>query len=125
MVIAVEKDIQIPVKNEADKARERIKKFEELLKEFQQALRKEIFYSYQSGVSFSLDRISLMQEKIEDLEDQCKEYLYFAQMFEFPKEMEGSFKLLEAVKQELAAVFSLWKYIERCQHIFDGYLEIA
>ena len=53
----VEKDISGPVKNETDKTKEKIKKFEEQLKEYLMGLKKEPFYVYKTGIEDSLRRI--------------------------------------------------------------------
>ena len=53
----VDKDISIPVKNETDKTKDKIKKFEESLKEYFMGLKKEVFYVYKTGIEDSFKRI--------------------------------------------------------------------
>lgn len=54
----VEKDISGPVKQETDRTKEKIKRFEELLKEYLMGLKKENFYIYKTGLEDSSKRIS-------------------------------------------------------------------
>jgi len=54
----VEKEISGPKTIEAAKTKERIKKFEEHLKEVQVGLKKESFYYYDTGVEGSFARIT-------------------------------------------------------------------
>lgn len=53
----VEKDISGPVKQETDKTKDKIKRFEEVLKEYLIGLKKENFYIYRTGIDDSTKRI--------------------------------------------------------------------
>lgn len=57
MSVMVEKDISGPVKQEGDKAKENLMKFDERLKDFYLKMRKEEFYQYQTGGARSQQKI--------------------------------------------------------------------
>jgi hypothetical protein len=62
----VEKEINGPKTVEAGKTKDRIKKFEEHLKEVQTGLKRESFYFYDTGVEGSFARITEFKKIIEN-----------------------------------------------------------
>jgi len=68
----VEKDIQQPKKNESDRTREKIKKFEEMMKEYFNVLKKEAFYTYATGVEPAQENLAVVKEKVNDFEKQLE-----------------------------------------------------
>lgn len=91
----VEKDISGPVKNETDKTKEKIKKFEEQLKEYLMGLKKEPFYVYKTGIEDSLRRIQEVKNQISVFQETLIDYEYYSRMFDFPDDVVGSQKNLE------------------------------
>lgn len=83
----VDKDISGPVKQETDKTKDKIKKFEEILKEYLIGLKKENFYIYKTGIDDSTKRISEVNKQIEEFEQKLKDYEYYSRMFNFPEEV--------------------------------------
>jgi len=110
----VDKDISIPVKNETDKTKDKIKKFEESLKEYFMGLKKESFYIYKTGIEDSFKRINEVNKSIEEFETKLKDYEYYAKMFNFPDEVIGCSKNLDMIKSEILAVSNLWNHIRKC-----------
>jgi len=79
MAQAVKKDIQNPVKAESDKTKDNIKKFEEItLKEYANGLKKESFFQYKTGIQESFKRIGEVKQKVDEFEEQSKQYEDFA-----------------------------------------------
>nr|SYZ35238.1 PtDNAH9b [Paramecium tetraurelia] len=117
----VEKDISGPVKQEADKTKEKIKKFEEQLKEYLQGLKKETFYQYKTGIKDSQERFTEVQAQIDKFTKTLQNYEYYSKMFNFPDEVVGCQKNLDAIKQEVAAVQLLWEHIKKCEQKFSDY----
>lgn len=85
----VEKDISGPVKSETDKTKDKIKRFEESLKEYLMGLKKEVFYVYKTGIEDSTKRIGEVNKQIEDFDGRLKDYDYYSKMFDFPDEVQG------------------------------------
>lgn len=73
----VEKEISGPKTIEAVKTKERIKKFEEHLKEVQVGLKKESFYYYDTGVVASFERIAEFKKIIEAEKKTLNEFIYY------------------------------------------------
>lgn len=79
----VEKEINGPKTIEAGKTKERIKKFEDHLKEIQVNLKKESFYFYDTGVEKSFERIAEFKKIMLKEKEQLAEYVYYEEMFKF------------------------------------------
>jgi hypothetical protein len=60
MAVTVEKDISVQVKNESDKAKDNLAKFEENLKEVFTGMKKKPFYTYATGVEASEEELKLV-----------------------------------------------------------------
>ena len=73
----VEKEINGPKTVEAAKTKERIKKFEEHLKEVQTGLKRESFYYYDTGVEGSFQRITEFKKIIEGEKKGLNEFIYY------------------------------------------------
>ena len=122
MAQAVKKDIQNPVKAESDKTKDNIKKFEEItLKEYANGLKKESFFQYKTGIQESFKRIGEVKQKVDEFEEQSKQYEDFAQMFEFPDAVIGSKKLMEQIRIDVNSVEKLWQRIEISEKVMDEF----
>jgi len=55
MAVTVEKDIAVPVKAEADKSKENLGKFEEIIKEYSLKMKKKDCYQYKTGAAASME----------------------------------------------------------------------
>lgn len=85
MSTRVEKEITGPKTAEAGRTKEKIKKFEEQLKEEQTKLKKESFYYYETGVEGSFEKIVETKEKFAKLRETLKQFQYYEEMFKFPE----------------------------------------
>ena len=91
----VEKEINGPKTVEAGKTKERIKKFEEHLKEVQTGLKRQSFYYYDTGVEGSFQRITEFKKIIESEKKTLSEFIYYEEMFKFPEsETNGCTKII-------------------------------
>ena len=121
MAATVEKDIALPVKNESDKAKENLSKFEEMLKEYFSNMKKETFYMYKTGIEAAFSRLDSVNTVIGGFEEQLKNFDYFSRMFNFPDAVAQSQKNLDQIKSEANAVKNLWSQIKKCDHLFIQY----
>lgn len=121
----VEKEINGPKTVEAAKTKDRIKKFEEHLKEVQTGLKRESFYFYDTGVEGSFARITEFKKIIENEKKTLGEFVYYEEMFKFPEsETTGCQKIIETIEVEVGWMEKLWQHIKKCQDRFDDYLKL-
>lgn len=125
MAARVDKEITGSKGTEGAKTKEKIKKLEENLKEYQINLKKENFYQYNTGVDGAKDRIKEVNEEISKFENILKDYFYYQKMFELKEgESEGCAKLLDQIKNEVKTMDRLWEHTRVCQEKFNEYLEL-
>lgn len=79
----VQKEINGPKTIQAGKTKERIKKFEDHLKEIQVNLKKQSFYFYDTGVEKSFERIAEFKKIMLKEKEMLAEYVYYEEMFKF------------------------------------------
>jgi len=121
----VEKEITVPKSNEAVKTKERIKKFEDSMKEAQMGLKKESFYYYDTGVEASFERIDEVKEKIKTYKETLQKFIYYEEMFKFTEsETNGSAKIIDTIETEVNWMYKLWEHIKKCQDRFDEYMQL-
>ena len=119
----VEKEIAGPLKNEGEKCKEQLVKFEEELKQYDQGIRKESFYIYKTGIDGAFKRLDEVKVQIEDFDKKVENFVYYTEMFGFPERIEQVNKNLDKVKTEVNAVRNLWAQIKKSEAKFNEYLE--
>ena len=119
---SVEKEIANNLKNEGEKCKEKLVKFEEELKQYDQGVRKESFYIYKTGVDGAFKRLDEVKVQIGDFDRKVENFVYFTDMFGFPERMEQVNKNLDKVKVEVGAVRNLWGLIKKNEAKFSEYL---
>lgn len=112
----VEKQISGPKTVEASRTKDKIKKFEETLKEFQNNLKKDSIYYYDTGPEASFASIEKINKNIEAHKETLNQFRYYEDMFKFQeRESLGCQKILETVETEVGWMKKLWEHINKCQ----------
>lgn len=121
----VDKEITGPKTVEAGRTKEKIKKFEDQLKEYQQSLKKESIYFYDTGPKASFEKIEEIFKKIGELKATLKQFQYYEDMFKFPeRETNGCTKIIDIIETEVGWMKKLWEHIEKCQIQFEDFLKL-
>lgn len=79
----VEKQISGPKTIEASRTKEKIKKYEEVLKEFQNNLKKNAIYYYDTGPEVSFEEIKKIYDDINKHRENLDQFKYYEDMFKF------------------------------------------
>lgn len=121
----VDKEITGPKTVEAGRTKEKIKKFEEQLKEYQHNLKKESIYFYDTGPEASFQKIEEIYKKINELKETLKKFQYYEDMFKFPEsESTGCEKIIDNIETEVGWMKKLWEHILKCQDQFEDFLKL-
>lgn len=95
----IQKQITGPKTIEAGRTKEKIKKFEDQLKQFQNNLKKESIYFYETGPVNSFKKIDEINVNVANLKSTLQKFQYYEDMFKFAeRDSVGCQKIIETVE---------------------------
>lgn len=109
-VIAKKKEIEPMQQKESDLYRKKITEFEEELKEYQSGLRKNEYYFYNSGLELAMKRLADVSSDLDARDKRMDELRHIAENFMYPEELRNSKKVMEAMREDVANMRSLWDF---------------
>jgi len=109
-IIAKQKEIQPTEQKESDLYRKKITEFEAELKTYQSGLRKEAYYFYKSGLELATKRLNDVTADLDKLQSRTDDLSYIATNFNYADALSGSKKIMQAMREDVASVRSLWEF---------------
>lgn len=86
------------------------------LKKFQNDLKNESIYFYETGFTASFEKIAEITSTIDNFKHRLSQYQYYEDMFKFSeRESNGCQKIIEVVETEVGWMKKLWEHIQKCE----------
>jgi len=105
-----EKEIQPAVQKESDLYRKKIAEFEVEMRTYQGGLKKEAYYFYKSGLELAMKRLNDVTADLDKKDEQMDELGHIAGNFSYPEELNASRKVMQAMRDDVASMRSLWEF---------------
>eukprot|EP00930_Biecheleria_cincta_P103951 TRINITY_DN9605_c0_g4_i1.p1 TRINITY_DN9605_c0_g4~~TRINITY_DN9605_c0_g4_i1.p1 ORF type:complete len:4232 (-),score=759.91 TRINITY_DN9605_c0_g4_i1:457-13152(-) len=109
-----ERSIQPLVQLQGEVYKTKIAEFEQELRDYQGGLKREAYYYYKSGVELAFQRIRAVTDHLDFKTSQLEDLLLIAKNFDYPDELNASFKIMATMREDVANVRGLWDHeVER------------
>ena len=105
-----EKEIAEYIVKQSAVYKEAIVEFEEELKQYHSGLRKEHYYYYKWGLEVAFERIRGVTDDLDTLDERYAELMKIATNFDYPSDLIGSKKIMNTMRDEVAAMKVLWEF---------------
>jgi len=117
-----EKEIAPLVQKESDIYRKKIAEYEEELKVYQSGLKKEAYFFYKSGLELAKLRLREVTMAMDKFDLEKDDLYHIACNFEYPDELNNSKKIMQAMREDVAAMETLWNFEEERIRVTETFL---
>eukprot|EP00931_Biecheleriopsis_adriatica_P101533 TRINITY_DN7664_c0_g1_i1.p1 TRINITY_DN7664_c0_g1~~TRINITY_DN7664_c0_g1_i1.p1 ORF type:complete len:4295 (+),score=1011.97 TRINITY_DN7664_c0_g1_i1:399-12887(+) len=106
--------IQPLVQVQGELYKTKIQDFESELRTYHSGLKREAYYFYKSGVELAFKQIKAVTDHLDAKTEQLEDLLLIAKNFEYPDELNPSFKIMATMREDVANISALWDHeVER------------
>jgi dynein heavy chain len=105
-----EKAIQPMVLLQSEQYKKKIALFEQELKTYMLGLKKESYYYYSSGLELAFRELDRVKADLDVKTQEMEDLLHIARNFDYPDELNNSYKIMAQMREDLANIRGLWQH---------------